>query len=245
MAFETRRRQMIPEVEALKRQQNTAGDEIARAKRQGKDAAPILAASKQRTAQIKQLEIVLESVEHQRLVVLMALPNLPHASVPVGGSAADNQEVRRHGDPPSFDFEPKAHWDLGPGARHPRLRARDEDVGRALRGAPRRRRAALARAHQLHARPAHARARLHRGRAAVPRERRGAHRHGQAAEVRGGPVQGGRRLGPVPRSPPPRCPSRTSTATRSWTAGSCRCATSPTRRASAARPAPTAPTCAA
>jgi seryl-tRNA synthetase len=114
MAFETRRRQMIPEVEALKRQQNTAGDEIARAKRQGKDAAPILAANKQRTAQIKQLEIVLESVEHQRLVALMALPNLPHASVPVGASAADNQEVRRHGDPPSFDFEPKAHWDLGP-----------------------------------------------------------------------------------------------------------------------------------
>ena len=114
LAFETRRRQMIPEVEALKRQQNTSGDEIARAKRQGKDAAPILAANKQRTAQIKQLEIVLESVEHQRLVALMALPNLPHASVPVGASAADNQEVRRHGDPPSFDFEPKAHWDLGP-----------------------------------------------------------------------------------------------------------------------------------
>jgi seryl-tRNA synthetase len=114
VALETRRRQMIPEVEGLKRQQNTAGDEIARAKRQGKDAAPIFAANKQRAGQIKQMEILLDSIEHQRLVVLQTLPNLPHASVPVGASAADNQEVRRHGDPPSFDFEPKAHWDLGP-----------------------------------------------------------------------------------------------------------------------------------
>ena len=113
-ALETRRRQMIPEVEGLKRQQNTAGDEIARAKRQGKDATPIFAANKQRAGQIKQMEILLDSVEHQRLVVLQTLPNLPHASVPVGQSAADNLEVRRHGEPPSFDFEPKAHWDLGP-----------------------------------------------------------------------------------------------------------------------------------
>ncbi len=114
VSLETRRRQMIPEVEGLKRLQNTAGDEIARAKRQGKDAAPIFAANKQRAAQIKQLEITLDSIEHQRLVVLQTLPNLPHASVPVGASAADNREVRRHGDPPAFDFEPKAHWDLGP-----------------------------------------------------------------------------------------------------------------------------------
>jgi len=112
--LETRRRRAIPEVEGLKRQQNTAGDEIARAKRQGKDATPIFAASKLRAQQIKQLEIELASLEHQREVILLMLPNLPHASVPVGKSAADNPEVRRHGDPPAFGFEPKAHWDLGP-----------------------------------------------------------------------------------------------------------------------------------
>ena len=44
----------------------------------------------------------------------MTMPNLPHASVPVGQSAADNQEVRRHGEPRAFDFEPKPHWELGP-----------------------------------------------------------------------------------------------------------------------------------
>jgi seryl-tRNA synthetase len=112
--LETVRRRLIPEVEGLKRQQNTAGDEIAKAKRQGKDAAPIQEANKLRAGQIKQLGVQLDSVEHQREVALLQLPNLPHATVPVGKNAADNREVRRVGEPRLFDFEPKAHWDLGP-----------------------------------------------------------------------------------------------------------------------------------
>ena len=112
--LETRRRRLIPELEGLKREQNTAGDEVARAKRQGKDASPIFAANKARSQQIRQLEIQLDQVEQQRAALLMTLPNLPHASVPIGASAADNQEVRRHGEPRVFDFAPKAHWDLGP-----------------------------------------------------------------------------------------------------------------------------------
>jgi len=112
--FEARRRRLIPEMEGLKRQQNTSGDEIARAKRQGQDASGIFAASKQRAGQIKQFEIELDSLEYRRNSVLLVLPNLAHASVPVGSSAAANQEIRRWGDPPKFDFEPKAHWDLGP-----------------------------------------------------------------------------------------------------------------------------------
>ncbi len=112
--FEARRRRLIPELEGLKRQQNTSGDEIARAKRQGHDASGIFAANKQRAGQIKQLEIELDSLEYRRSSVLLVLPNLAHASVPVGSSAAANREVRRWGDPPSFEFEPKAHWDLGP-----------------------------------------------------------------------------------------------------------------------------------
>ena len=108
------RRRLIPEVEGLKRQQNTAGDEVAKAKRQGLDTAPIQEANRARSAQIKQLTVQLDSVEHQRTQALLALPNLPHSSVPVGASAADNQEIRRHGEPRVFDFEPKPHWDLGP-----------------------------------------------------------------------------------------------------------------------------------
>ncbi len=112
--LEARRRRLIPELEGLKREQNAAGDEVARAKRQGKDASDIFAANKARGQQIRQLEIQLDQVEQQRASLLMTIPNLPHASVPVGPGAEHNQEVRRHGEPRTFDFDPRPHWDLGP-----------------------------------------------------------------------------------------------------------------------------------
>ena len=111
--LEARRRRLIPEMEGLKREQNAAGDEVARAKRQGIDATPLFAASKARAQQIRQLELQLDQTESQRSILLLTLPNLPHASVPVGRSAEDNQEVRRHGEPRRFDFEPKPHWEIG------------------------------------------------------------------------------------------------------------------------------------
>ncbi len=112
--LETARRRLIPEVEGLKRQQNTSGDEIARAKRHGQDAASIQEASRLRAQQIKQLGFQLDSVNHQRSVAVLNLPNLPHSTVPVGKSAAENVEVRRSGEPATFDFNPVPHWDLGP-----------------------------------------------------------------------------------------------------------------------------------
>src|SRR5437899_382801 len=112
--LETARRRLIPELEGLKRQQNTSGDEIARAKRQGKDTTPIQEANRTRAQQIKQLGIQLDATDYQRNEALLTLPNLPHASVPVGKGTADNVEVRRVGEPRALDFEPKAHWDLGP-----------------------------------------------------------------------------------------------------------------------------------
>ncbi len=112
--LESVRRRVNPELEGLKRQQNTSGDEIARAKRQGLDTAPVQEAGRIRAQQIKQLGIQLDAIEYQRTQALLTLPNLPHASVPVGRSAEDNVEVRRHGEPRTFDFEPQAHWDLGP-----------------------------------------------------------------------------------------------------------------------------------
>jgi len=111
---ESHRRRLIPTIEGLKREQNSSGDQVARAKRQGQDASHLFEASKQRAGKIKQLEFELDSAERQRTVLLEALPNLPHASVPVGKNAADNVVVRTWGDPRKFDFEPKAHWDLGP-----------------------------------------------------------------------------------------------------------------------------------
>ena len=113
-ALESRRRRLLPEVEGLKREQNTSGDEVARARRQGLDATKIQDASRQRAQQIKLMSVELDLIEQRRNRGLLAIPNLPHASVPVGKSAADNAEVRRHGSPREFAFTPQAHWDLGP-----------------------------------------------------------------------------------------------------------------------------------
>jgi len=113
-AREISRRQLIQEVEELKRQQNAAGDEIARARRQGLDTASIQETNRARAQRIKQLDAELEAVDSQRQEAMLLLPNLPHASVPIGGSAADNVEVRRNGTPRRFEFDPVPHWDLGP-----------------------------------------------------------------------------------------------------------------------------------
>jgi seryl-tRNA synthetase len=111
---EAHRRRLIPIVEGLKREQNTAGDEVARAKRQGLDVSHIYESSKARAQKIKQYEIELDAIERQRTMILELLPNLPHSSVPVGKSSADNVVVRTWGEPVRPAFEPKAHWDLGP-----------------------------------------------------------------------------------------------------------------------------------
>jgi seryl-tRNA synthetase len=114
VVLENRRRRLLPEVEGLKREQNTSGDEVARAKRQGLDTAKIQEASRQRAQEIKVKSVELDSIEQRRNRGLLAVPNLPDGTVPVGKSAADNVEVRRHGTPRPMSFAPQAHWDLGP-----------------------------------------------------------------------------------------------------------------------------------
>ncbi len=111
--LETERRRLIPAIENLKRDQNAAGESVARAKREGRDPSEALAANKVRAAQIREQEALLADVERRREARMLTLPNLPHESVPVGRSSADNPEVRRWGTPRTFDFEPKPHWDLG------------------------------------------------------------------------------------------------------------------------------------
>jgi seryl-tRNA synthetase len=112
-SLDAERRRLIPLVETLKREQNTAGAAVARAKKAGQDASEIFAANKARAAEIKTHEVELDAIETRRDALMLTLPNVPHESVPVGTSAADNPEVRRWGTPRTFDFEPKPHWDLG------------------------------------------------------------------------------------------------------------------------------------
>ncbi|MEO5823624.1 MAG: serine--tRNA ligase [Vicinamibacteraceae bacterium] len=107
------RRGILPRVEALKFERNQASDAIAKAKRAGEDATALLEASKSKGDAIKALDAELEAIETKRKDILLRVPNLPHESVPVGKSAEDNVVVRTHGTPPTLDFTPKPHWDLG------------------------------------------------------------------------------------------------------------------------------------
>jgi seryl-tRNA synthetase len=107
------RRRILPRVETLKFERNQAGEAIAKAKRAGDDASALLEANRAKAEEIKALDAELETIEVKRKDILLRVPNLPHASVPVGKSAEDNQVVRTWGTPRQFDFEPKAHWDLG------------------------------------------------------------------------------------------------------------------------------------
>jgi seryl-tRNA synthetase len=109
-------RRLVTEIEQLKNQHNTANAAIADLKTRGATAEFNAAreAGKARGVRIKELEVRLSDVERERDAMLLSIPNLPHSSVPVGQSADANVEVRRWGSPRQFEFEPKAHWDLGP-----------------------------------------------------------------------------------------------------------------------------------
>jgi seryl-tRNA synthetase len=113
-AVDERRRTLIVDVETLRREQNAAGEEVARLKKAGQDPSGIFETNRQRGQRIKQRTADLEALERQREAALLVLPNLPHESVPVGATASENVEVRRVGEPRAFDFIPKPHWDLGP-----------------------------------------------------------------------------------------------------------------------------------
>ncbi len=114
VALEAERRRLLPELENLKREQNAAAEEVAKAKRQGLDTTALQEANKARAGRVKELTAELDDVESRRHASLLVIPNLPHASVPVGRNADENAQVRRVGTPRAFDFEPQAHWDLGP-----------------------------------------------------------------------------------------------------------------------------------
>ncbi len=114
--IDTERRALITANERLKAERNKASDEIARLKKSGQDAAPILARMKEVSDEIKRGDERVTSLDERLKQFLLTVPNIPHASVPVGKSAADNVEVRRWGAPPQFDFAPRPHWEIGEGA---------------------------------------------------------------------------------------------------------------------------------
>jgi len=111
--LDTDRRAALRDVETLKARRNTASGEIARLKKEGGDAGPILEEMRAAAERIKELDTRATAADEALRQVMLTVPNLPDASVPIGTSSDDNVEVRRWGATPKFDFEPKAHWDVG------------------------------------------------------------------------------------------------------------------------------------
>src|SRR5579864_2110506 len=112
--LDKRRRAVITEAEELKAGKNTATAEIQKLRQSGADTAERQQQVRELGSRISALDDQIKSLDDQFRDLLAGIPNLPHESVPVGKSAEDNVEVRRCGEPRRFDFEPKAHWDLGP-----------------------------------------------------------------------------------------------------------------------------------
>ncbi|RCK77810.1 MAG: Seryl-tRNA synthetase [Candidatus Ozemobacter sibiricus] len=112
-ALDERRRRILFEVEQLKAERNKASQEIARKKAAKEPADDLLARMKAVSDQIKTLDEQVATVDRELDDLLLTIPNIPHASVPLGCGEEDNLEVRRHGEPPAFAFPPKDHVDLG------------------------------------------------------------------------------------------------------------------------------------
>ena len=107
------RRELITATEQLKARRNKASDEIARKKKARENAETLIAEMKEVSESIKAADERIAHLDAKQRELLLTIPNVPHASVPVGHSATDNVEVRRWGSPPKFDFEPKPHWEVG------------------------------------------------------------------------------------------------------------------------------------
>ncbi|GFN23082.1 serine--tRNA ligase [Thermanaeromonas sp. C210] len=110
--LDARRRSLLTEVEGLRNRRNTVSEEIARLKKAGQGAEDLIAEMREVSRRIKELDEDLEVVEQQLAQEMLALPNLPHSSVPDGSGEEDNQVVRLWGDKPAFTFAPRPHWEV-------------------------------------------------------------------------------------------------------------------------------------
>lgn len=113
LKLDERRKELIYKSENMKARQNAASKEIPGMKKAGEDTGALMEEMKSLSTQIGELDGELREIEEQQRGLLYGIPNIPHESVPVGKDAGDNREMRRWGNPPEFDFEPKPHWDIG------------------------------------------------------------------------------------------------------------------------------------
>ena len=111
--LEKKRREVLAETETLKAQRNSVSKQIGAMKKSGENADAMVAEMQAVGEKIAKLDAELKEIDGQLQDIMLSIPNMPKEDVPYGVDDSDNPEVRKHGEPTKFDFEPKAHWDIG------------------------------------------------------------------------------------------------------------------------------------
>lgn len=113
LQLDEQRRQKIAFSEKMKKERNQVSEEIGLLKKQGEDAQNLILQMRTTSQKIKEVDEHVRRLEEELKKLLLTIPNLPHASVPIGAGESDNRVERHWGSLPQFDFEPQPHWDLG------------------------------------------------------------------------------------------------------------------------------------
>ncbi len=113
LQIDAARRELMGKADALKAEQNAASKEIPKIKKEGGDISAIMNRMNEIKEAVKKLDTELADLDASQKSLMYEFPNIPHESVPIGKDDSENVEVRRWGEPTKFDFEPKAHWDIG------------------------------------------------------------------------------------------------------------------------------------
>jgi len=111
--LDNKRRELLSEVETLKAEQNSVSKKIPQMKKEGQDTTALLQEMKELSDKVKGLDAKVSEVEDELNKYMLTIPNIPNPTVPQGNSDEDNVEIRKFMEPTKFDFEPKAHWDIG------------------------------------------------------------------------------------------------------------------------------------
>ncbi len=111
--IDAQRRNITGEADNMKAEQNAASKKIPMIKKEGGDVSAILAEMKTLSDKVKELDAQLSELEAKQKNLLLSIPNIPNETVPLGKDDSENVEVRKFGTPREFEFEPKAHWDIG------------------------------------------------------------------------------------------------------------------------------------
>lgn len=113
IALDEERRKILVDVEALKKQRNEVSAEIPKRKKAGEDVTEVMAEMREIGDKIKADDAKVAELNDKINYIMLRIPNIPNPAVPEGETDEDNVEIKRWGEPTKFNFEPKAHWDLG------------------------------------------------------------------------------------------------------------------------------------